>query len=122
MHRTSAAEGEERVVARIPSAVDRHLPNGGSHVLIDDAHHSQGGRHRIESELRAKPGERVVCRRTIKPHRAAEEVIRVEVAKDQVGVGDSRLLTTSAVAGGAGCRTRAAWTDLEDATGVDGRD
>ena len=46
-------------------------------------------------------------------HRAAGEIVAVELAEHQVGIGDGRPLAAAAVAGGAGLRARALRPDTD---------
>ena len=50
---------------------------------------------------------------------AAEEIIRVEIAADEVGVGDGRARAAAAVAGRAGIGAGALRADIEEAAAVD---
>ena len=58
-------------------------------------------------------------RRDIERLRAAEEIIRIEIAADEVGVGDGRPRAAAAVAGRARIGAGALRPDVEEAAAVD---
>src|SRR5262249_10869794 len=57
--------------------------------------------------------------RDVKLLRAAEEIIRVEVAAHEVGVGDRWAQTAASIAGRAGIGAGALRADVEEAAAVD---
>ena len=58
----------------------------------------------------------------VEPAVAAEEIVGIEIAEHQVGVGDGRAVAAVAVAGGARHRAGALRPDMQDAAGIDPRD
>ena len=92
MHRPGAAGGDERQLARVVPALDRDVLRAGGHVEVDHLGHRRGRLDRAEAERPrdaaldglAGPLEREL-------HPAAEEVVGVDVAEHEVGVGARRL-------------------------------
>src|SRR5215475_6922979 len=58
---------------------------------------------------------------TVEAHAAAEEELGVEIAEQQVGVGDGGLAAPEVVAGGPGIGARAVGADLQQAHAVHAR-
>ena len=104
MRGTGAAVGEQHEIARIVAAPDRDFAQRVGHVAVDHAADAGGGGFDAHAErfgdLIADRGGRAL---EIELHAAAEEIVRVEDAEDQVGVGDGGKLAAAAVAD----RTRA---------------
>ena len=84
-----ATEGHEDEVPRVVSALHRNPPQRADHGVVGDLHDAEGHLDHVQAErvgaplLDGMPG-----RRLVKPHLAAEEVIRIEPAEDEVRVGD----------------------------------
>ena len=113
-------EGDERRLPGIAAAfrhVHSHCPR---HRLVDDVVH---GPRRLEHQLSAWPGEvlgdAVPGRVFIEAHRTAREVVGVEVAQQQVGIGHRRPGAAAAVADRPGVGAGALRPDLDEAHGVD---
>ena len=103
MQRAGAAEGDQRVVARIDALLDGARADGVGHVGVDHGEHALGrlavgrGRARAASSPITRRGGDLVER-----HAAAQEVLAVEPAQHDIGVGHRRRVAAAAVGGGAG--------------------
>ena len=80
------------------------------------------GRDPVDAERGGDRDRRRARPPPVEPPLAAEEVVRVEVAEHEVGVGDRRLVAAVAVAGRARHRAGAFRPDMQHAAGVDPRD
>ena len=90
---------------------------------VEDLADAPGGLDHADAErLGDALFDRAARRCDIELHPAAEEVIRVEHAEHQIGIGRGRLGAAAAVAGRAGRRAGAARADLQFAGRIDGRD
>src|SRR5207253_2211958 len=97
-YRAVAAEGEEREFARVAAALARYRADRTDHVR----RRNEVGTVRRALERHAKgfsyfPGEHFACFRSVQFERAADEMRRIEVAQQQIGVGDRRRLAALAV-------------------------
>ena len=113
-----AAAGHERGLARVDSLRDCDLADRGHHVLGGDREHACRGLAPVHLQRR---GELVKCglgTRGLELHRAAEEVVRVEVAEHQCRVGHGGLGAPASVAGGSRVSARAARPDAHEAASV----
>jgi len=131
MHRTGAAEREQRKVARIESALDGDDADGAFHVGVDDANHAVSG-----GIGRRFHGGREASNRTCGTfgknlHLAAKKAFRDEPSRDEVSVGDGGEVAASITRWPRICpgtfradAQRAARIDTRDrsATGTDGVD
>ena len=116
VHRAGAAEGDERVVARVDALLDGDRPHRVGHVRVDDREHPLGERGRRPSPSSPRPSASASLRRAlVELHPAAEEVARVEPAEEEVRVGDGRLRAAAPVAGGAGIGAGALRPDAQAA-------
>jgi hypothetical protein len=123
VHRAGAAEGEQRETGRIMTALGSVDPGGAGHVLIDQAEDAPCGRGALEADGRADVFiDRPRCSGGVEPHLSAEEEPRIEVAQQQVCVGDGRPVASEPIARRAGIGTGRFRTDGEQAQGVDTRD
>ena len=104
VHGAGAAERQQREGREIDAALGREHAHLVGHAHVDDALDADGGR-------RARPSSSgsatcscsaAVRRRDVERLRAAEEVVGIEIAADDVGVGDGRPRAAAAVAGRAG--------------------
>ena len=102
VQRAGAAEGAEREVARVEAALDQHRAQGADHVVVGDADDGERGVGDAAAEPVGEAGDGRVGGVGVEGHAAAEELVGVEAAEDQVGVGDRGLRAALAVAGGAG--------------------
>ena len=115
VHRPRAAEGEERVAAQVLAALDPVHARGGRHVLVDHPVDAPGGLDDAQAHrLRHARLDRPAGRLHVEPHPAAQEEVGVEVAQEEVGVGDRRLLPARSVAGRARIGARAVRPDLQE--------
>src|SRR5206468_4124279 len=117
-----AAGAEERRVARVAAALRDVHAGGARHRFVDDV--VDAPRHVDERELdpAGEPGDRRAGRRDVDRDRPAREVRRVQVAEQQVGIGDGRLRAAEAVADRTGQRAGAPRADLQEADLVELRD
>ena len=119
MERTGPAEGQQGEAAGVVAPLDADHADGVGHVLVGDLHHGMGQllhRHaqRCGHGLCRRPG-----RGLVELHPAAEEVLGVQAAQHQVGVGEREVLPARPVADGAGIGPGAVGADLEEPAGVD---
>ncbi len=99
MHRSGAAEGDDRVLARVPPLLRQMHARGGSHGLVDDPLHAERRVLRLDPELRRDlVGERPLHAVGIERQLAAEEIGRIEPAQHEIGVRHRRLRAAEAVA------------------------
>ena len=120
--RGRAAVREQREVARVVAALDRRAAQQVGHVRVHDPVHARGG---LLDRLAEPLGERLERAHrgvAVERHRPAEEVVGVEIAEDQVRVGDGRQRAAAAVARRPRARARGRRPDLEHADRVDPRD
>ena len=52
---------------------------------------------------------------------ATKEIVRIEEAENEVGIGDRGLHPAAAIAGGSRDRAGALWTNMQHAAGIDAR-
>ena len=119
VQRAGAAEGAEREVARVEAALDQHRAQGTDHVVVGDADDGEGRVGHAAAEASGDAGDGRVRGVGVEGHAAAEEVVGVEAAEDEIGVGDGGLGAALAVAGGAGCRAGTLRADAQHAALVD---
>ncbi len=111
-----AARRHQGEVARIVALRDRDLAHGQRHLGDRDLDDRLRRRHRVEPEglgdFRVDAPQRTFG---IELHLPAQKIIRIEAAKDHVGVGDGGLAAAAAIADGPGIGARALRSDLERA-------
>ena len=99
---------------------------GRCHVLVDDRDdaigHALDGQGVDEVQRTRERLDRSCRRMTAELHRAARKRIGIEMADDQVGIRDGRLVTAALITSGPGLRSGAAGTDLEQVQAVETRD
>ena len=100
-------------LAWIEALLDRHLPHQVGHLELDDAHRAGGCLDRGHPERLGDAPERPLGRLAIQRHLAAEEVVRVVAAEQEVRIRDRRPDASTPVARRAGVGTGALWTDPE---------
>ena len=114
-----AAEGDQGEVARVEAVAGQHVGERRVHVGGGDLDDRLGRGVDVEAEGLA---ERPQCRRRpvrVEAQPAADEVLRVQEAAHQEGVGESGLGAAAAVAGGSGIGAGAPRPDLQHADGVE---
>ena len=96
---TGAARSDQREVARIVALGDRHLAHRERHLVDRNVDDCLRRRHDIELE-RARDLLLDAAPRAfgVELHRAAEEIVGIEPAEHDVGVGDGRLGAATAIA------------------------
>src|SRR5262249_42902846 len=123
MKRSSAAEGDHRALADVLAALDGMDARRIGHVLLDDL--GDAGRGPDALELEQRPDRRLQslsggC--LIESDLAAGTEGGIDLAEDDIGVGDRRLGSAAAIADGSGRRSRAVGPDRDTAELVDPRD
>ena len=120
MQRPCPPEGDERRLPGIAAALRHVHAHRPRHRLVDDVVH---GPRRLQHRLSARPGEvlrdAVPRRIFIEAHRTAREVVGVEVAQQQVGIGHRRPGAAAVVTDRPGVGAGALRPDLDEAHGVD---
>src|SRR4029077_20817252 len=81
------------------TALDRDKANSFRHRGVDDRENPARGGDAIVSELLCNSVDCLSSRFPVKLHRSVGEAIGVEIAKDQIVTGHSRLVSAAAVAG-----------------------
>ena len=120
VHRTAAAERDQREVARIAAALDRNRAYRALHGRVRDPVDAfRGVEERKPERLGDVFPECSLGARRVEPQLAADEIAGVQIAEDEVGVRDRRTLAAPTVAGGAGHGPRAFRADAEHAAGID---
>ena len=117
--RRRAAVREQREVARVMAALDRRAAQQVGHVRVHDPVDARRGLLDGLPEPLGQRLERAHRGFAVQRHRSAEEVLRIQVAEDQVRVGDGRQRAAAAVTGRAGARARRRRADLQHADRVD---
>ena len=118
MRGTGAAEGDQREVARVDAALGHHRQQRRGHVGGGNLEDGLGRFLEAELKLRRDLANSRFGQLAVKLHRAAEKIVRIEVATDDVGVCHRRFGVAVAVGGGAGHGAGAFRADLEQADGI----
>ena len=87
MHAASAAEGDECEVARVVAAVDGDELQRVDHVVVRDPDDASGCVDAVDTQLVRDGAERTLHRGHIRPKLAAAEVLGVDPAEREVGIG-----------------------------------
>ena len=120
MQRPRPPEGDERRLPGIAAALRHVHAHRPRHGLVDHVVH---GPRCLEHRLSARPRkvlrDAIPRRGFVEAHRAAGEVVGVEVAQQQVGIGHRRPGAAAAVADRPGVGAGALRSDLHQAHGVD---
>ena len=120
MHGAGAAERQQRERRKIDPALGGEHAHLVGHAHVDDALDAGGGGEHVHLERIGDVGlERRARGRDVELLRAAEEIVRVEKAADEIGVGDGRPRAAAPVAGGSWIGAGALRPDIEEAAGVD---
>ena len=114
MGRSRPAVGDEDAVAGIVAEFDGRLGDEIGHLRVNDPEHAEGGFLGRQSERCAERGERLDGGVTVQAHPAAEEVVGVQVAEHDVGIGDGGPRPSEAVARWAGRRPCALGSDPQE--------
>ncbi len=96
MHRAGAAERQQRKLAQIHAAPRREHPHLVGHAHVDDA--ADAGRRFGQCHFHRRGDlcfERGARRGGVELLRAAEKIIRIEQAADDVGVGHGRIVAAA---------------------------
>ena len=112
---SGSAEPDHRVAPRIASLLDDVDAGRRRHALADDRVDAPRRLQSGQPERRGHTRHRYLRRRPVEMHAAAEEEVGIEVAEQQVGVGDRRLPATETVAGGSWIGPGASRAHLEQA-------
>src|SRR5581483_3159464 len=123
VHRPAAAEGDQGKIADVVAARRGNRLDRFFHLHVDDLQHAVGGFEQVELE---RPGDfffqQLFRLRLVELHPAAEEMVGIEHAGDDVGVGDGDIFAAAVVADRAGVGAGAIGADLQAADRVDARD
>ena len=118
--RAAPAERDEREVARVPAALDGHRLDRPDHAgvgqLVAAVRRVEQPQPQPVGDLALEDGAGAIREQR---HRPVEQPARVEVAEQQVRVGDRRQLAALAVADRTGNRARRRRADLRGAGRVD---
>ena len=102
MHRACAAKSQHRHAAIVDAAVGGMRPGRSGHGFVDHLENPAGGLLDRGAEL---VGQRLDCGLGggfVELHIAAEEVIGIQQAEDEIGIGHRRVFAATPVTGGAG--------------------
>ena len=113
MQRARAAEGDQRVVARVVALLDRHEPERTDHVLVDDIVDAECRILDRLAEALAHLLHRGGGRGAVEFHVATKALHFRQVAEHDVGVGDGRFRTAPPVRRGAGIGAGRLRTDAQ---------
>ena len=120
VQRAGAAERHEREFPRIDAARHRVGADGQRHVRVDDLDDAERGvLDRQAERLRHLRFDGLVREVGIERQVAAEHLVGVEAAENDLRVGDGRLLAAFAVARRARLGARRARPDVKAARGID---
>ena len=114
-----AAEGDQRVVARVDALLDGARADGVGHVGVDQRDHAFRRLAVGEAELARQLADHAACGDFVERHAAAQEVAAVEPAQHDIGVGDGGPRAAMAIGGRSGHGAGRARPDLEGAGLVD---
>ena len=118
VHRPGAAEGVHGQLPRVLAAFPEVCAGGVGHVLVDDLVDAPGHLLHAHVELAGHRAEGLSCRVHVELHLPAEKIVRVEVAQDEVCVGDRGARAATAVAGRPRLGAGAVRPHLEKPQGV----
>ena len=120
MQRDGAASADQCKVARIKAALDRHAANAVDHIVVDDAEHAVSGLLHAQAQWDSKVlfdgAARGLC---VDAQATTEQVVRIQVAQRDVGIGHRGQLATTAIAGRTGLGAGRLRPDVEHAHAVD---
>src|SRR5215472_7658409 len=122
VHRSRPARGEERVITRIAAALRDVHARGARHVLVHDVVNAPGDLDRLEADPSREPLHGGARRLQIDAHLPASEVRRIEIAEEEIRIGDGGLRAAQAIRGGPRVRSRTPRADLEQPDLVHVRD
>jgi hypothetical protein len=105
--RPAAALRDHGEVARVAAALDGDAAEGARHDEIGDAHDAFGDLHEVAVEAGGELANGGTGRRVVQSHLAAEEVVRINPAQHDVGIGHRRLGPAATVSDRPGLRARA---------------
>ena len=99
MHRRRAAESKQHEISRIMAFFYGRLANQIAHVRVGDAVNAARGLHlgHLQAAWRSSRGSPPASW-LVQLHSAAEKIIFIEIAENQIGVGNRRLFAADIVA------------------------
>ena len=115
-------EGEEGEAPRVHAPAHGHDADPFRHDRVDDAVDAVCGQDALGAEGLGDPVHRPLGGGPVEPRPPAEEVAGIEVAEDEVRVGDGHRRAPLPVAGRTRIGARALRPDAEDPARVDARD
>ena len=115
MQRARAAERHQRIVARVDALLDGARADGIGHVGVDHGDHAFGRLAVAHLQLARQLADHPARRHLVERHPAAQEVLRIEPAQHDIGVGHGGPGAAAAVGGRAGHGAGRARADLEGA-------
>src|ERR1700751_4096902 len=98
MRRPCAAEGEQPEIARIEALLDRGLADDVGHLELDDLRDAAGALEQSKAQPIANVFYRAFGTALVELDAAPSEIVRIDVAEHDVGVGHCRYLASLAVA------------------------
>src|SRR5205814_3550905 len=123
MYRPGTAEGEQRERARVAAPLDGVDSRRIGHVLIDHLVHGPGGAGDVETQwIRELLLDGALSGCHVERHTPAEEVVRVQVAENEVSIGDGWVSAAAAIADRPRFRTRRIRAHFEQPEAVDACD
>ena len=103
MNRPGPTKSNQFEVTRIGPLLGHMDARGRNHIFVDDLEDPIGRGHEAEPQrFRNRALNRRLCCGPIQRHAPPQEIVRVEIAQDQVGVGNSRISATQAITGRTG--------------------
>ena len=120
LQRPSTAAHQQRVGPRVDATFDREEPHGAREPAVHDFDDSRRGAGEIEAKGLGDPLlDGPVGERRLKRRAPTQEVVRVDVAEMHECIGERRLGSAPAVAGGARIGARALWSHAERAARIE---
>ena len=95
VHGPGAAQDDQRELARIVAALDRHQADLVRHAGVDDAMDARRRRDRVEAQPAADGGDRALRGGHVEGQGAAGEARGVQVAEHDAGVGHGGLVAAA---------------------------
>ena len=123
VQRSAAAVGNQRKIARVEAALERHVTHRVGHRRGGDLQHPRGRTFEIYvKRLRDPFAQRFFRGASIQAHFATEKALGREPAEDNVRIRDRRFAAAASVARRPGFRAGAARTDVQTAAFIEPRD
>ena len=116
VHRPGAAKGDQGIIARVAAALYGNHPHGAFHVAV--GHRVDAPRGFLHGKAQGSGDvllDALGGGNRVERHGAAVEILRIEIAEHQIGVGDGRTPAACAIAHGSRVGAGALGADRDQA-------